>query len=138
MCWSSRSCDSFHLCHYRSRLLCRGPRLLAKPLRPSAKPLPSAALCKASSAKIRSAKASLPRPVYRALGKAFVESPTLGEARNKKLRKKPEKNSRLRLHRSRKSRHFSRKIRDNEVGGIRTRDLSLTRYLLCHLHYTLT
>jgi hypothetical protein len=36
-----------------------------------AKPLPSVALNKASSAKIRSAKASLPRAVYRTLGKAF-------------------------------------------------------------------
>jgi hypothetical protein len=45
-----------------------GPRLSAKPLRPSAKPLPSAVLGKAPSAKIRSAKASLPRAVYRALG----------------------------------------------------------------------
>jgi hypothetical protein len=69
-----------------------GPRLSAKPLRPSAKPLPSAALGKAPSAKIRSAKASLPRAVYRALGKAFAESPTLGKARNKKMRKKPGKN----------------------------------------------
>jgi hypothetical protein len=57
-----------------------GPRLSAKPLRPSAKPLPSAALGKAPSAKIRSAKASLPRAVYRALSKAFAESPTLGKA----------------------------------------------------------
>jgi hypothetical protein len=54
--------------HYRSWLLCRGVMLSAKPLRPSAKPLPSA--------------------VYRALGKAFAESPTFGKARNKKIRKK--------------------------------------------------
>jgi hypothetical protein len=53
-----------------------------------AKPLLSAALGKASSAKIRSAKASLPRAVYRALGKAFAECPTLGKAENKKMRKK--------------------------------------------------
>jgi hypothetical protein len=39
------------------------------------------------SAKIRSAKASLPRAVYRALGKAFAECPTLGKARNKKYEK---------------------------------------------------
>jgi hypothetical protein len=65
-----------------------GLRLSAKPLRPSAKPLPSAVLGKALSAKIWSAKASLPRAVYRALGKAFAESPTLGKARNKKIRKK--------------------------------------------------
>jgi hypothetical protein len=113
-----------------------GPRLSAKLLRPSAKPLPSAALGKAPSAKIRSAKASLPRAVYRALGKAFAESPTLGKAQNKKMWKK---NLKKKFNRgSRKSRHFSRKIRDYAVGGIRTRDLSLTRYLLCHLHYTLT
>jgi hypothetical protein len=53
--------------------------------------LPSAALGKAPWAKIRSAKASLPRAVYRALGKAFAESPTLGKARNKKMRKNLEK-----------------------------------------------
>jgi hypothetical protein len=47
-----------------------GPRLSAKPLRPSAKSLPSAALGKAPSAKFRSAKTSLPRAIYRALGKA--------------------------------------------------------------------
>jgi hypothetical protein len=46
------------------------------------------ALGKALSAKIRSAKASLPRAVYRALGKAFAESPTLSKARNKKNVKK--------------------------------------------------
>jgi hypothetical protein len=78
----------------------------------------------------------LPRAVYRALGKAFAECPTLGKARNKKMKKKPEKNSPAR--RSRKSRHFSRKICGYAVGGIQTRDLSLTRYLLCHLQYTLT
>jgi hypothetical protein len=44
----------------------------------------SVALGKVPSAKIRSVKASLPRAVYRALGKAFAESPTLGKARNKK------------------------------------------------------
>jgi hypothetical protein len=64
-----------------------GPRLSAKPLRPSAKSLPSTALSKAPSAKIRSAKASLLRAVYRALGKAFAEWPTLGNARNKKYEK---------------------------------------------------
>jgi hypothetical protein len=69
-----------------------GPRLSAKSLRPSAKPLLSAALGKAPSAKIRSAKSSLPRAVYRALGKAFAESPTLGKARNKKNAKKTWKN----------------------------------------------
>jgi hypothetical protein len=57
-----------------------GPRL-------SAKPLPSAVLGKAPSAKIRLAKPSLSRAVYRALGKAFAETPTLGKARNKKMRK---------------------------------------------------
>jgi hypothetical protein len=62
----------------RSRLLCRGPQALGKA---------SKALGKAPSAKIRSAKASLPRAVYRALGKAFAESPTLGKARNKKYEK---------------------------------------------------
>jgi hypothetical protein len=56
-------------------------------VRPSAKPLPSAALGKAPSTKIRSAKASLPRAVYRALSKGFAESPTLGKARNKKCEK---------------------------------------------------
>jgi hypothetical protein len=35
-------------------------------------------------------------------------------------------------------RHFSRKIRGYVIDGIRTRYLSLTRYLLCHRHYTLT
>jgi hypothetical protein len=39
----------------------------------------SAALGKAPSAKIRSVKASLPRAIYRALGKAFAEYPTLGK-----------------------------------------------------------
>jgi hypothetical protein len=132
--------------HYQSWLLCRGPQASAKPLRFSAKPLPSAALGKASSAKIRSAKTSLPRAVYRALDKAFTESPTLGKARNKKIRNKPEKNLieegptgwPVRLHASRKSRHFSRRIRGYAIGEIRTRDLSLTRYLLCYLHYILT
>jgi redox-regulated HSP33 family molecular chaperone len=38
--------------------------------------------------KIRSAKTSLPRAVYRALGKVFAESLTLGKAGNKKIRKK--------------------------------------------------
>jgi hypothetical protein len=51
-----------------------GSRLSAKPLRPSAKALPRAALGKAASAKTRSAKPSLPRAVYRALGKGFAES----------------------------------------------------------------
>jgi hypothetical protein len=37
-----------------------------------------------------------------------------------------------------KSRQFSRKIRGYAVGGIQTRDLSLARYLLYHLHYTPT
>jgi hypothetical protein len=37
--------------------------------------LPRAALGKAASAKIRSAKPPLPRAVYRALGKGFAESP---------------------------------------------------------------
>jgi hypothetical protein len=36
--------------------------------------LPRAALGKAASAKTRSAKPSLPRAVYRALGKGFAES----------------------------------------------------------------
>jgi hypothetical protein len=58
--------------HYRSRLLCREPQALGK----------------APSAKILSAKVSLPRAVYRALGKVFAESPTLGKARNKKNAKK--------------------------------------------------
>jgi hypothetical protein len=57
-----------------------GAGCFAEPLRPSAKPLPSAALSKAPSAKIRSAKPSLPRAVYRALGKAYA-------ARNKKCEK---------------------------------------------------
>jgi hypothetical protein len=52
--------------------------------------LPSAALGKAPSAKIRSAKASLLRAVYRALNKAFVESLTFGKAQNKKMQEKPE------------------------------------------------
>jgi hypothetical protein len=51
-----------------------GSRLSAKALRPSAKALPRAVLSKAVSAKTRSAKPSLPRAVYRALGKGFAES----------------------------------------------------------------
>jgi len=50
--------------HYRKQKLCR--ELLAKPL-------PRAALSKEVSVKIFSAKASLPRAFYRALGKVFAE-----------------------------------------------------------------
>jgi hypothetical protein len=55
--------------------------------------LPSAAIGKAVSPKIRSAKPSLPRAIYRALGKAFfAECPTLGKARNEKIQKKTQQN----------------------------------------------
>jgi hypothetical protein len=76
--------------HYRSRLLCRGPQALGKASKVLGEVFAecSSRRGKAPSAKIRSAKASLPRAVYRTLGKAFAESPTLGKARNKKMRKK--------------------------------------------------
>jgi hypothetical protein len=53
--------------------------------------LPSATLGIEHSAKNLLAKPPLPSVFYRALGKAFIECPTLGKARNEKMQKNPKK-----------------------------------------------
>jgi hypothetical protein len=63
--WGRPAADITHLTT-RAGCFAEGHRLSAKPLRLSAKHLPSAALGKAASAKIRSAKPSLPATLPRA------------------------------------------------------------------------
>ena len=60
-------------CTTGRRVFAEGLKPSAKALQPSAKDLPRAALGEEPSGKKTSAKESLPRAFYRALGKVFAE-----------------------------------------------------------------